>query len=97
MGKIIGSILGTNNTGLEDATREAAAKAEATARETQRQRDAQAKAQADMEANFNADLKGDNKATVVAGGTAEALGVGDDALRRRRAQGGLASTLGVNV
>lgn len=92
MGKLFGS-----SKGLEESNRQAAAQADATARDIERQRIASVKAQNDMEANFKADLKGENKATVVAGGTAEALGVGDEAVRKRRAAGGLASTLGVNV
>ena len=92
MGKIFG-----NSKGEEDAVREAAALADRTARETERQRAASVKAQQEMEANFNTDLRGENKATVIAGGTAEALGVGDDSIRKRRQASGLSSTLGVNV
>ena len=74
-----------------------AARADATARDIEKQRQASIVAQNEMEANFRANLQGENKATVVAGGTADALGVGDDTARRRRQSGGLSSTLGLNL
>lgn len=97
----MGSLFGSNK-GVEEATRQASAQAAATAQETERKRQAAETAQREMEtvfkANQAADLRGESKATVVAGGTAEALGVGDEAARKKRTgTGGLASTLGVNL
>ena len=95
--RTVGKLFGGDGGATAAATQQAAAQADATAREIERQRQAQIQAQNDMQANFSANLQGENKATVVAGGTADALGVGDDATRRRRQASGLASTLGLNL
>lgn len=103
MGKIISSLFGGGRGDNGAAAQQEAAMAEAsraaaeTARQTEASRQAAQRAQQDMEANFRADLSGDNKATVVAGGSADALGAATDSTKRKRAVGGLASTLGLNV
>lgn len=45
--------------------------------------------------NFRADLGTENLSTVVAGGSADAAGGIADAMRKRKPQGGLSSSLGI--
>lgn len=95
--KIVSSLLGGGGNDQAAAMDRASERAAETARQTAAARDAAQRAQQDMETNFKANLMGDNKATVVAGGTADALGAATDSTKRKRAVGGVASSLGINV
>lgn len=50
-----------------------------------------------MQKNFAADLTRSNKATVIAGGTADLLLGASDQIKKKQPGGGIASTLGLNI
>jgi len=53
--------------------------------------------QDNMERNFAANLEADNVGTVIAGGTADALGIDStESKKKKRTTSGLASTLGIS-
>lgn len=90
---------------LDPLGSQAAAKAGADAKkqagiaEANAQAERAAQAQRDqmlssMNMNFAADLKGENLSNVIAGGSAEASGLGPEKIKRKKASG-LSSTLGM--
>ncbi len=99
MGSFISGFIGMfGGGGDKGAVLQAQDRARKAAADTSAAKAKQEQAQLEMQKNFAANLGIDNKAEVVAGGSAEALGAGDTAAsRRRKQQTNLASTLGINT
>lgn len=98
MGKTFSKIL--NDVGIDDGSKgaeEEARRAERVQQETANAARVAQEAQRNMQANFATDLSGESKATVVAGGTADAVASTSDMAKKRRQAGGLAASLGINT
>ena len=94
----VGSLTGRN--AAKAAQRDAAnAQREALAQEAAiaAKQEQQNLALQNMQANAQVDLSTDNLTTVIAGGMADLSGAAPDGVKKKRQQGGLASSLGLNV
>jgi hypothetical protein len=84
-----------------DKSREQARKAAADALAQQKLTDAKAEEQRiameNMRKNFSADLLDQTKATVIAGGSADALTTSTDLLKKKQLSSGIASSLGLTL
>lgn len=79
------------------AAQEAADAANAQQEATRQQQAADAARLRDINSAAGQDLSKENLSQVVAGGTADIMSADTDLTKKRRSQGGLASTLGLNV
>lgn len=98
MGKTFSKIL--NDIGIDDGSKgaeEEARRAERVQQETANAARAAQEAQRNMQANFATDLSGESKATVVAGGTADAVASTTDIAKKKRQGTNFAASLGLNI
>lgn len=96
--KAIGSLTGANAAKAAQRDAERAAR-DAQAQEAQiaAKQEQQQLALQNMQANAQVDLSTDNLTSVIAGGMADLTGSAPDGVKKKRQQGGLASSLGLNV
>ena len=94
----VGSLTGRNaaKSAQRDAER-AASEAKVEQAAIAAKQEQQQLALQNMQANAQVDLSTDNLTTVIAGGMADLSGVAPDGVKKKRQQGGLASSLGLNV
>ncbi len=100
-GAVVAAVIGAGAAADQGrAARNTAKDTAAAALKQQQKTDAeQAQRQAaldNMQKNFSADLTRNNKATVIAGGTADLMS-GSDQVKKRQVGAGIASTLGLNI